>query len=208
MHHHYERQLTTKQKKLWHFTFPPIAVSLMLGLCHTFARPEPLAVPGCHKQLETLGACFPKVLLWSQKCWHKFSAGRKPENSSECWESSPACMMQCTKEWWKLQFRISLQGKKNKTLNTIKRPHCVIKWGFADREERDWLGKQLKASNTQLLRECHGLKPNSQEKVFKHLVIGCLCFSCAASSPPKELYTLRLITCLHSERLTGEKFWS
>lgn len=171
MHHHYERQLTIKQRSRGVSPSHPLPrLPCWAFVTHLWDLSR-FSAPGCHRQSETLGACFPKVLQWSQKCWHKLSAGRKAESSTECWESSPESTMQHTKEWWKSQFRISLQGEKKekKIPNTIKRPHCVIKWGFADREERDWLGKQPKASNTQLLRECHGLKPNSKEKVFKHV---------------------------------------
>lgn len=55
------KMINDKREKSRHFTFPPLAMSLMLGLCHTFARPVPLAVPGCHNQLEARCASFRKV---------------------------------------------------------------------------------------------------------------------------------------------------
>ena len=56
-----QKTINDKREKSRHFTFPPLAMSLMLGLRHTFARPVPLAAPGCHNQLEAWCASFRKV---------------------------------------------------------------------------------------------------------------------------------------------------
>lgn len=53
--------INDKREKSQHFTFPPLAISLTLGICHTFARPVPLADPGCHNQLDAWCASFQKV---------------------------------------------------------------------------------------------------------------------------------------------------
>lgn len=127
------KMINDKREKSRHFTFPPLAMSLMLGLCHTFARPVPLVIPGCHNQLETRGASFRKVYFEAKNAGTNSQLVKKhiiplnPENPAQ----HECCNAQRSDEIYNSEFHCRK-----------KKHHCVIKWGFADRKRRDWLEKQ------------------------------------------------------------------
>lgn len=202
------KTINNKAERPWCSTFPPIATSPTPGLCHTFGRPEPLSAPGCHRHSETPGCLLPKGLTVEPKVLAQIPSWEKTRELHWMLRIQPSMRDVTHKGVMKITVQnFTARGKKRKKkiLNAIKRPHCVIKWGFADREERDWLGKQPKASNT-TAEGMPGTETQLQGKGIRAcLVIGCLSFSYAAQSPPKELYTPRLVTCLHSERLTWWK---
>lgn len=132
-----QKMINDKRKKSRHFTFPPLAMSLTLGLCHTFARPVLLAVPGCHNQLEARCASFRKVYFEARNASTNSQLVENhvtllsPDNLTQ----HERCNTQRSDEIYNSEFHCR---KKKK----IKNKNCVIKWGFADRKGRDWLEKQ------------------------------------------------------------------
>ena len=124
-YHHSKRWLMTKGRNPGISPSHPCHVSRagpLSHICKTCATcsswmSQPIRNPACF---------LSKGLLWSQKCRHKFSTGRKPYNSTEPSEPSPAWMLYHTKEWWDLQFRISLQRRKEKKKKNTHTPHNTL----------------------------------------------------------------------------------
>lgn len=139
-YHHHHWWLMTKRRNHSISTFPPLALFCMLGLCHTFARPVPLAVPGCHNQLETQWASFRKVYFEARNA---NTDSQLVENHITLLNPENLAQHECHKtqrsdEIYNSEFHCR-GGKKKKS---------IIKWGFADRKRRDWLANCLKLRNT------------------------------------------------------------
>lgn len=197
--HHHHWWLMTKRRNHSISTFPPLALFCMLGLCHTFARPVPLAVPGCHNQLETQWASFRKVYFEARNAntdsqlVENHITLLNPENLAqhECHNT------QRSDEIYNSEFHCR-GGKKKKKVSLNE----------ALQTERGETGLQT-AWNSEI--QTAGGIPWTETKlqgksIQACFVIGCLHFFRTAYSPSNEPTHSESVTHLCFEKLTSEKY--
>lgn len=152
-------------------------MSLMPGLCHTFARPVPLAVSGCHNQLEARCASLQKVYFEARNASTNSQLVENhipllnPENPAQ----HEHCNTQRSDEIYNSEFHC--RGKKKKQ---HKNPNFVSLNKALQRERGETgLKNNLKLRNA----TTEGMPWTETKLQGKSIqacfVIGCLNFSCS-----------------------------
>lgn len=177
------KMINDKREKSRHFTFPPLAMSLMLGLCHTFARPVPLAVPGCHNQLEARCASLRKVYFEARNAGTNSQLVENhipllnPENPAQ----HECCNTQRSVEIYNSEFHCGGGEKKIVSLNKALQT-----------ERGDWLEKQPETQKCNYWGKAMDWNQTPWKKYSGMFCNWVSHFFLRSLKPFKRAYTLRI----------------